>query len=114
MEEPVNKISRGVKIAFCVGVLILLIVNLIYSLQKPKVEVVYVNTDSIRHTVDSLEIQVQHLVIERKEIVKVIEESEKKVEVINDEYKKKHNTIVIQPTDSDCVFFSNYLSKEFK
>lgn len=31
--------------------------------------------------------------------------------IINNDYEKEVNNILTQPTDSDCIFFSEYLSK---
>ena len=36
------------------------------------------------------------------------------LEIINNDYEKEVNNILTQPTDSDCIFFSEYLSKNSK
>ena len=112
MEKSTNKTGRRISIIFELISLALLITVLVLYLQKPKVEIVRDNT--LQQKVDSLNIEIDKLKVERDSLLTSIDSSEAKVIVIEKWYEKEYNTIVNQPTDSNCLFFSNYLSKEFK
>ena len=64
--------------------------------------------------IDSLNCKIDSLSLEREELISKIDSSKDKVEVIEHWYEKQYNTVLTQPIDSDCVFFSKYLSSHFK
>ena len=64
--------------------------------------------------IDSLNCKIDSLSLEREELISKIDSSKDKVEVIEHWYEKEYNTVLTQPIDSDCVFFSKYLSSHFK
>ena len=59
-------------------------------------------------------VQIDSLKIEGKHIKDTIEISEKKIITYERIYEKNCSIIMYQPIDSDCVFFSNYLSTNFE
>lgn len=72
------------------------------------------NYEKLISVIDSLNCKIDSLSLEREELISKIDSSKDKVEVIEHWYEKEYNTVLIQPTDSDCVFFSKYLSSHFK
>ena len=72
------------------------------------------NYEELISTIDSLNCKIDSLSLEREELILKIDSSKSKVEVIEHWYEKEYNTVLTQPTDSDCVFFSKYLSSHFK
>jgi len=59
-----------------------------------------VKVDSIRRANDSIKI--------------IIDTTEVKIEHVYEKYIQVHDRIVTQSVDSDCVFFSRYLSEDSK
>ena len=72
------------------------------------------NYEELVSVIDSLNCKIDSLSLEREELISKIDSSKDKVEVIEHWYEKEYNTVLTQPTDSDCVFFSKYLSSHFK
>lgn len=70
--------------------------------------------DELISVIDSLNCKIDSLSLEREELISKIDSSKDKVEVIEHWYEKEYNTVLTQPIDSDCVFFSKYLSSHFK
>ena len=73
-----------------------------------------IRDESLKIKVDSLNTEIKLLKEERDSLKQSIDSSEAQVVLIEKWYEKEYNTIITQPVDSDCLFFSNYLSKEFK
>lgn len=63
---------------------------------------------------DSLKIKCDSLKKERNTLKDSITKIDTTIIQINKSYEKVYNTILSQSTDSDCVFFSDYISKNSK
>lgn len=68
------------------------------------------NTQQLLERIDSLNLEVEKLRIENTRLVSEIDSSEQKVQVIEKWYEKESGIILGQSTDSDIVFFRDYLS----
>lgn len=64
------------------------------------------NTDKV----DSLNIIIDSLELSNTTIKNSIDSSKVVIQIIEKWYEKDYNTILTQPTDNDCMFFSNYIS----
>lgn len=73
-----------------------------------------IRDESLKIKVDSLNTEIKTLKEERDILRQSIDSSEAQVILIEKWYEKEYNTIITQPVDSDFLFFSKYLSKEFK
>lgn len=93
-----------------VVVILLLLVYIYFANSKP----VNHDYDNMFDTIDSLNVIIDSLIKERKELKYKIDSSENNIKIIEKWYEKEHNTVLNQSVDSDCVFFSNYLSLRFK
>lgn len=65
-----------------------------------KIENLTTKVDSIRRSNDSIKI--------------IIDTTEVEIEHVYEKYIQVHDRIVTQSVDSDCVFFSRYLSEDSK
>jgi peptidoglycan hydrolase CwlO-like protein len=63
--------------------------------------------DSINNKIDSIKSINTH-------ISDTINNYETKIYNANKEYEKNYSNILTQPVDSDCIFFADYLSSNFK
>lgn len=103
-------------ISLGVGILLGIFTTLLCN-KPPKQEIQYIttsNSDSVLKIVDSLNVELDYLRMEKAELLEKIDTSKVKIKVIEKWYEKKRDIILTQPTDSDCMFFSNYLSEKFK
>lgn len=60
--------------------------------------------------IDSLNCKIDSLKLDRDRLIQKLDSSKSNVEIIEHWYEKEYNTILTQPVDSDCMFFSKYLS----
>ena len=65
-----------------------------------KIDSLYTKVDSIRRANDSIKV--------------IIDTTEVEIEHVYEKYIQTYDRIVIQSVDSDCIFFSNYLSEDSK
>lgn len=88
------------------GCLYYWIANFTPSIRTPedeileKIENLTIKVDSIRRSNDSIKI--------------IIDTTEVEIEHVYEKYIQVHDRIVTQSVDSDCVFFSRYLSEDSK
>lgn len=88
------------------GCLYYWIANFTPSIRTPedeileKIENLTTKVDSIRRSNDSIKI--------------IIDTTEVEIEHVYEKYIQVHDRIVTQSVDSDCVFFSRYLSEDSK
>ena len=75
--------------------------NTIIEIEDSKKEI-----DMLNHKVDSLENI-------KSNLTSLLDSSINNVQVIEKWYEKEYNDIMYQSSDSDCLFFSEYLSKNF-
>lgn len=68
--------------------------------------------DQILREIDSLSSKVDSIRRANDSIRIVIDTTEIEIEHVYEKYIQIHDRIVSQSSDSDCVFFSNYLSKD--
>lgn len=104
------------KIVIPIGLVLIAVVLIIFTI-KNKNEPVYNSTRSYNELLlkmDSLNNKLDSLSIKRDTLYNTIDSSKKNVTVIQNWYEEKRNHVLTQPIDSDCLFFSNYLSKNFK
>lgn len=66
------------------------------------------------HKVDSLNVKIDSLKIQRDTIFSNIDSSKQRIGLIELQYEKNFNTIINQPVDSDIKFFTDYISETFK
>jgi len=64
--------------------------------------------------VDSLSTKIDSIKRANDSIRIVIDTTQVEIEHVYEKYIQIHDRIVAQSVDSDCVFFSNYLSKDSK
>lgn len=83
---------------YIVILVLLVIAVLLFKCKKQTTEQVIDNTDSLKK-----EIEVLH------DTIKIIDT---KIDTITKVYEKNSNIILTQPTDSDCRYFLEYLSKD--
>lgn len=76
--------------------------------------IVNTNYEELVNTIDSLSICIDSLQTINDSLYNNINKSEEDIKIIEHWYEKEYSIILTQPTDSDCLFFSNYLSKYFK
>lgn len=103
-------------ISLGVGIILGILIISLYN-KPPKQVIQYVttnNSDSVLRIVDSLNVELDYLRMEKAELLEKIDTSKVKIKVIEKWYEKKRDIILTQPTDSDCMFFSDYLSEKFK
>ena len=76
--------------------------------------IVNTNYEELVNTIDSLSLCIDSLQTINDSLYNNINDSEENIKIIEHWYEKEYSVILTQPTDSDCMFFSNYLSKYFK
>lgn len=97
------------KIIIC----ILLGITLLYLFIKSSSENTAINKqyehslDSLNNVCDSL----KRIKDSEKDTIKKVDNN---ITIIKKKYEKVYNTVLTQSTDSDCIFFTEYLSKNFK
>ena len=64
--------------------------------------------------IDSLNVKVDSIKRANDSIKIIIDTTEVEIEHVYEKYIQVHNHIVTQSVDSDCVFFSRYLSEDSK
>ena len=101
------------KIIFSILVIFIICIGIYFYNSKNQINN-SINHKELLHTIDSLNYKIDSLSLEREELISKIDSSKDKVEVIEHWYEKEYNTVLTQPIDSDCVFFSKYLSSHFK
>jgi len=95
-----------VSVILLFGSLYYWVVNFSPSIDTPeakilrKIDSLNVKVDSIRRANDSIKV--------------IIDTTEIEIEHVYEKYIQIRDRIVTQSTDSDCVFFSNYLSEDSK
>lgn len=70
------------------------------------------NTQQLLERIDSLNLEVDKLRNQNTQLVTEIDSSETRVQVIEKWYEKESDIIFNQPTDSDIVFFTKYISQD--
>lgn len=72
-----------------------------------------VNPDyqNLTNKIDSLNVELNLLKLQRDSLLNVIDSSKVKVEIIENWYEKELVNITNQPIAADVVFFSNYISE---
>lgn len=101
--------NKAISVIGFIALIVLFIIGYSYytkSRVTPDYKEVVEQNDSLNLIVDSLNLQVDTV------FVKIVE-SKERIKVINQNYEKERTVIVIQSTDSDIVFFTEYLSKTF-
>ena len=86
--------------------LVVLLFVIIYYNQSNKASHI-IETDSLKIKCDSLK-------KERNTLKDSITKIDTTIIQINKSYEKVYNTVLSQSADSDCVFFSDYISKNSK
>lgn len=89
-------------------VLIIVIIVLIglYFKKPYKTEII------VDSKVDSLELVIDSLEQENLNLLHKIDSSQNNIKVIEHWYEKEYNIVLTQSTDSDCLFFRDYLSND--
>ena len=100
------------KIIITIVLIVLFILALVVSINvyKPKpteYNQLLLKIDSLDNKIDSLDRQ-------KEILITTIDSTKQNITNIYTTYEKKHSTILSQPIDSDCMFFTNYLSENFK
>jgi hypothetical protein len=88
-------------------VLVCILACNIYTILTNNNKELTVKVDSLFYKVDSLKSKSNSI---RDSIIQI----DTTITYINNFYEKSFHTILTQPTDSDCVYFSEYLSSNFK
>lgn len=101
------------KIVFSILVIFIICIGIYFYNSKNQANN-SINHKELLHTIDSLNYKIDSLSLYRETLILKIDSSKNNIKVIEHWYEKEHNTILIQPTDSDCMFFSKYLSTYFK
>lgn len=101
------------KIVFSILVIFIICIGIYFYNSKNQINN-SINHKELLHTIDSLNYKIDSLSLHRETLILKIDSSKNNIKVIEHWYEKEHNTILIQPTDSDCMFFSKYLSTYFK
>lgn len=94
-------------------ILIITLIGLIICLYYWAVNFSYEPEDSqILRKIDSLTVKIDSIKRANDSIKVIIDTTEIEIEHVYEQYIQIHDHIVTQSVDSDCVFFSNYLSKD--
>lgn len=67
------------------------------------------NSSKLVSQIDSLILVCDSLKQDRVKLLDSIKSIDTRIVTINKTYEKDYNTILTQPTDSDCVYFAKYL-----
>jgi predicted membrane GTPase involved in stress response len=78
------------------------------------VTIMKVNGETVRGKIDSLYTKVDSIRRANDSIKVIIDTTEVEIEHVYEKYIQTYDRIVIQSVDSDCIFFSNYLSEDSK
>jgi predicted RND superfamily exporter protein len=96
-------------------ILIITLIGLIICLYYWAVNFSYDTEDSqLVSKIDSLTTKVDSIRRANDSIRVIIDTTEIQIEHVYEQYIQIHDHIVTQSVDSDCVFFSNYLSEDSK
>ena len=101
------------KVIFSILAILIICIGIYFYNSKDKINNP-INHKELLHTIDSLNYKIDSLSLHRETLILKIDSSKNNIKVIEHWYEKEYNTILVQPTDSDCVFFSEYLSTYFK
>ena len=93
-------------------VILSVIIYIVYLGKRESV--VNTNYKELVNTIDSLSLCIDSLQLVNDSLYNNINNSEENIKIVEKWYEKEYHYILTQPTDSDCLFFSNYLSKYFK
>ena len=89
-----------------IGCLYYWVANFSPSIETPE--------DKILKKIDSLTVKVDSIKRANDSIKVIIDTTEVEIEHVYEKYVQIRDNIVTQSVDSDCVFFSNYLSEDSK
>lgn len=95
---------KNIIILILIGICLLLCFNI----NEPEL-----NTE-LTQKIDSLNTVVDSLKLNRTIIVQKIDSSKNRIKIIKQGYEKERNIIINQSTDSDCMFFENYISNYYE
>lgn len=101
------------KIIIIVSFILIILSISLYFIFKPEKKEIKIDDkyEMLQHKIDSLENIKDSLNTQKELLLGQIDSSENKVIVIEHWYEKEHNNILTQPSDSDYVFFKDYLSR---
>lgn len=88
-------------------VIFIVVIFIYYGIQNERKYIENIHNE----TIDSLNNIIDSINIENDVLKQQIDSSNNNIQVIEKWYEKEYDTILTQSTDSDCLFFREYLSK---